>query len=356
MSVCFEELTSVDKYKIGVITLDSPKNLNALNAKIVTAIYQQLRSWVDDSKLACVFFHSSSAKAFCAGGDVRQIVESCCQHLGEPDELAQQFFSQEYQLDGYLHHYPKPIIGWGEGYVLGGGMGLLQGCSTRIVTPTSKLAMPEISIGLFPDVGAAWFLARIPEKLGLYLALTATQVNASDALTIGWADRFLLNEQKNDLLQGLQEITWQTNSAKQLQELLKRLEQQAISQLPSAVLQPRMSTIKQLLNQPDLVTTCKAIIALQEDVDKVLANAAHNLATGCPMTAWLIWEQLRRFSRCSVKEVLAMDYIISQNCCKRRDFIEGVRVRLIDKDHKPVWCWKSIEEVPFKEVDKHFYP
>lgn len=271
MSVHFEELASANKYKIGVITLDSPKNLNALNVKVVKAIYQQLQKWADDSKVACVFLHSSSAKAFCAGGDVRQIVESCCQHLGEPDELAQEFFSQEYQLDGYLHHYPKPIIGWGEGYVLGGGMGLLQGCAIRIVTPTSKLAMPEISIGLFPDVGATWFLARIPEKLGLYLALTATQVNANDALAIGWADRFLLNEQKDDLLQGLQKITWQTNGAKQLQELLISLEQQAIAQLPVAILQPRIATIKQLLNQPDLTTTYQAIIALQDSTDEILA-------------------------------------------------------------------------------------
>ncbi|MFD1261736.1 enoyl-CoA hydratase/isomerase family protein [Entomomonas asaccharolytica] len=354
MPVHFEELPCLDNYKIGVITLNSPKNLNALNYQITKAMYQQLEKWAIDTKLACVFLHSSSAKAFCAGGDVRQIVESCCQHLGEPDEVAHRFFSQEYQLDAFIHHYPKPIIGWGEGYVLGGGMGLLQGCSTRIVTPTSKLAMPEINIGLFPDVGAAWFLSRMPQKMGLFFALTASQLNANDALYFGWADRFLLNEQKNDLLQSFQQISWACNAEQQLQQLLKSLEQQALSQLPNAVWQPRLKIIKEALDQPDLPSICNAIINLQDSNDEILTQAATTLANGCPMTAWLIWEQLKRLSHCSITEVLEMDLVISQNCCKRKDFIEGVRARLIDKDNKPNWRWKSIEEVPFKEVDKHF--
>lgn len=354
MQVCFEELPCVNNFKIGVITLNSPNNLNALSYDMTKAMYQQLKQWADQSEIAFVFLHSSLAKAFCAGGDVRHVVETCCLHFGKSDEFVQRFFSQEYQLDDLIHHYPKPIIGWGEGYVLGGGMGLFQGCSIRVVTQTSKLAMPEINIGLFPDVGAAWFLSRIPQRIGLFLALTASMVNANDALFIDWADRFLLNEQKADLLKVLQQVDWQQDVEKKLQGFFKYFEQQAISQLPSPIWQPRLQIIKEALNQEDLPAICKAIVNLQETGDEVFVTAAKTLAEGCPMTAWLTWEQLRRLSRCSITEVLEMDYILVQNCCKRRDFLEGVRAKLIDKDNKPNWCWKTVEEVPYNEVIAHF--
>lgn len=336
------------------MTLDSPKNLNALNYEMTFAMYQQLNKWLDDAKLACVFLHSSSAKAFCAGGDIRQIVESCRQHPGEPDSVAQQFFAQEYKLDDYIHHYPKPIIGWGEGYVLGGGMGLLQACSLRIVTPTSKLAMPEITIGLFPDVGAAWFLTRLPQRLGLFFALTASQVNAHDALAIGWADRFLLNTQQAAFLLGLQQINWQQRGEQQLQMLVKKLAAQAVVNLPEAIWLPRIEKIKELLDQADLLSICHAIISQRYSEDTILSKAAKTLATGCPMTAWIIWEQFRRLSRCSVSEVLAVDYRLSQHCCMRPDFSEGVRALLIDKDNQPKWSYPSVADVPYEEVISHF--
>lgn len=354
MSVYFEELPCLDNYKVGVITLDSPKRLNALNYEMTLAMYQQLHKWLDDAKLACVFLHSSSTKAFCAGGDVRQIVESCRQHPGEPDRVAQQFFAQEYKLDDYIHHYPKPIIGWGEGYVLGGGMGLLQACNLRIVTPTSQLAMLEITIGLFPDVGAAWFLTRIPQRLGLFLALTASHVNAQDALAIGWADRLLSNNQRTTLLQGLQQISWQQRGEQQLHALVKRLASQAVIDLPEAIWLPRIEKIKLLLDQADLPAIYHSIISQQDSDDTVLSKAAKTLAAGCPMTAWLIWEQFRRLSRCSVSEVLAMDYRLSQHCCMRPDFSEGVRALLIDKDNQPTWRYPSVEDVPYAEVVSHF--
>lgn len=354
MSVIFNELFTADGLRIGVITLDSPKTLNALNLSMTRAIYQQLQQWANDPQLAFVFLHSSLPKAFCAGGDVRQIVESCRQHPHKANELAQQFFSQEYDLDRLLHHYPKLIIGWGEGYVLGGGMGLLQACSIRIVTPSSRLGMPEISIGLFPDVGAAWFLARIPQRLGLFLALTASQLNATDALAIGWADRCLLESQKQDLLQGLQQLNWSQQGEQQLHQLLKNLEKKVSNSLPEAVWQPRLPIIREVLDQPDLPSIWHAIVNLKQSNDEVLAKAATTLAEGCPMTAWLIWEQLRRFTRCSISEILRIDYIISQNCCLGNDFIEGVRARLIDKDNNPQWTYQKIEDVPYSEVDKHF--
>ncbi len=354
MTVLFDELPTNDNHLIGIITLNSPHNLNALSYPMALAMYQQLIAWENNPKVVCVLLRSSLPKAFCAGGDIKQIVESCRKHPGKPDLLAEQFFGQEYKLDNYLHHYAKPIIGWGEGYVLGGGMGLLQACQIRIVTPSSKLAMPEMMIGLFPDVGAAWFLTRIPQKLGLFLALTASQVNANDALAIGWADRFMINSQQAQLLEGLLLINWQQEGEQALQQLLKQLEQQALSELPEMVWQKRLTTIRDILDQPDLPAICNKIQTFQQSNDSFLQKAAQNLAKGCPMTAWLIWEQFKRFARCSIAEVLAMDYTIAQHCCMNADFLEGVRALLIDKDNQPQWSYKTVADVPYEEVIWHF--
>lgn len=356
MTIICDELVCSNNYRVGVITLASPQTLNALSLPMVHEIFMQLQRWEEDPLLSCVFITSIIPKAFSAGGDIRQVVESCRQHPGESDKLAKAFFSAEYQLDDYVHHYPKPIIGWGQGYALGGGLGLLQGCSIRIATPSSRFGMPEMNIGFFPDVGGAWFLSRIPEKLGLFIALTATQVNAADALQIGWADRFMLDTQKDELLQGLQQIDWQHNAEQQLHQLIKGLEQVAIGQLPETFIMSRKQTIKAALDHADLPSIWHAIVALKDTPDAFLINAAQTLEKGCTSTAWIIWEQLRRLGHRSVSEVLQMDYIVSLNCCRFNDFTEGVRAVLIDRDQKPNWQWKRIEDVPFDIIEQHFQP
>ncbi|WP_256591415.1 enoyl-CoA hydratase/isomerase family protein, partial [Pseudomonas sp. HMWF006] len=189
--------------RLGIASLDAEKSLNALSLPMINALSDKLNAWAKDPQIVCVLLRGNGAKAFCAGGEVRSLVEACCAHPGEVPPLAAQFFAAEYRLDYSLHTYPKPLIGWGHGYVLGGGMGLLQGASTRIVTPSSRLAMPEITIGLYPDVGASWFLARLPGKLGLFLGLTGAHMNGRDAIDLDLADRFLLDEQQPELIEGL---------------------------------------------------------------------------------------------------------------------------------------------------------
>ena len=177
MNLHFEELTGIDGARIGIATLDAEKSLNALSLPMINALRDRLDAWAREPQVVCVLLRGNGAKAFCAGGEVRSLVEACRAHPGEVPPLAAQFFAAEYRLDFNLHTYPKPLLCWGHGYVLGGGMGLLQGASTRIVTPSSRLAMPEISIGLYPDVGASWFLSRLPGKLGLFLGLTGAHMN-----------------------------------------------------------------------------------------------------------------------------------------------------------------------------------
>lgn len=354
MNVHFEEHTGQHGFRIAVASLDAEKSLNALSLPMIEALNARLHAWAEDPAIACVLLRGNGAKAFCAGGDVRQLVETCRQQPGEVPALAMRFFADEYRLDYRLHTYPKPLICWGHGYVMGGGMGLLQGAAMRIVTPSSRLAMPEISIGLYPDVGASWFLSRLPGKLGLFLGLSGAQLNGRDALDLGLADRFLLDGQQPELLDGLTQLNWQLQPAQQLLSLLKSLEQEAQDQLPPAQWLPRRERLDALLDVPDLPAAWQAIVALHNDDDPLLARAARTLAEGCPLTAHLVWQQIQRARNLSLAEVFRLEYAMSLNCCRHPEFAEGVRARLIDKDNTPDWRWPDVEQIPDAVIEAHF--
>lgn len=354
MNVTFEERPAQHGYCIGIASLDAEKSLNALSLPMIEALDAKLKQWAEDPTVACVLLRGNGPKAFCAGGDVVQLVHHCREHPGEIPPLARRFFADEYRLDHRIHTYPKPFICWAHGHVLGGGMGLMQAAGTRIVTPGSRLGMPEVNIGLYPDVGGSWFLARLPGKLGLFLGLTASSINATDALELNLADRVLLDSQQDDLLSGLAQLNWQEHSPQQLHSLLKALENQARSELPQAQWLPRRERIDELLDVPDLPQAWQAISALQTDSDALLARAGKTLAGGCPLTGHLVWEQIKRAKQLSLAEVFRMEYAMSLNCCRHPEFPEGVRSRLIDKDHAPHWHWPDVATIPRAVIDAHF--
>ncbi|MBX9913506.1 MAG: enoyl-CoA hydratase/isomerase family protein [Pseudomonadaceae bacterium] len=356
MNVQFEERHGQQGDRIGIATLDAPSSLNALSLPMINALAERLDAWANDPAIVCVMLRGHGSKAFCAGGDVLQLVQSCRDQPGVIPELAGTFFATEYRLDYRIHTYPKPLIVWGHGYVMGGGMGLLQGAAIRIVTPSSRLAMPEISIGLYPDVGGSWFLSRLPGKLGLFLGLTGAQINARDALDLNLADRMLLDEQQDELLSGLQQLNWQDQPSLQLNSLLKALAQQAHAQQPSAQWLPRREQLDALLDVIDLPSVWHAICALSDDQDPLLARAARTLRAGCPLTAHLVWEQIRRAKHLSLAQVFQMEYAISLNCCRHPEFAEGVRARLIDKDQTPRWHWPDVARISAAEIEAHFQP
>ncbi len=356
MNLIFEERPCRHGFRLGLASLDAGASLNALSLPMIEALAHRLAIWQDDPEIACVVLRGNGARAFCAGGDVRALAEACRADPGTVPALARRFFADEYRLFHRLHHYRKPLLGWAHGYVMGGGMGLLQSTGLRIVTPSSRLAMPEIGIGLYPDVGASWFLGRLPGRLGLFLGLGASQLNARDALDLGLADRFLLDEQQEALLHGLAQLNWNEQSASQLHSLLQALENEALTPLPEAQLLPRRERIDRLLDVADLPAAWHALTALQDDSDPLLARAAATLASGCPLTAHLVWEQLRRARRLSLAEALRMEYAMSLNCCRHPEFAEGVRARLIDKDNRPRWHWPQVAAIPPSVVEAHFAP
>ena len=149
---------------------------------MVEIITDRLEAWADDDRVAAVLIDGAGEKALCAGGDVQALRNSCIQTPGGPCEYAEHFFAREYRMNYLLHTYAKPLICWGHGVVMGGGLGILAGCRYRVVSERTRIGMPEITIALFPDVGGSWFLNRMPGQVGRFLALTSSHINATDAL------------------------------------------------------------------------------------------------------------------------------------------------------------------------------
>ena len=356
MSIHHELRSGAHGARIGIVTLDAPESLNALTLPMVERLHELLQLWANDPAVACVLLRGAGNKAFCAGGDVRSLAQACREQPGSVVPLAARFFATEYRLDHYLHTYPKPLLCWGHGHVLGGGMGLLQGAGIRIVTPSSRLAMPEIGIGLYPDVGASWYLNRLPGRLGLFLGLTGSTLNARDALDLGLADRFLGEHQQADLIDELLQLNWQAQPALQLNSLLKAEQHRAHEQLPTAQWLPRRARIDALLDVAEPHAAWRALSDLREDADPLMAQAGQRVHGGCPLTAHLVWEQLQRARRLSLGQALQMEYTMSLNCCRHPEFSEGVRARLLDKDNAPRWHWPDIERIPDAVVQAHFSP
>lgn len=354
MSIQCEVLTGADGARIGIATLDAALTLNALTLPMIEQLDERLRSWARDPGVVCVMLRGNGPKAFCAGGDVRALAQACREQPGSVPPLAASFFASEYRLDHLLHTYPKPLLCWGHGHVLGGGMGLLQGSAVRIVTPSSRLAMPEVSIGLYPDVGASWFLSRLPGKLGLFLALTGAPINARDALDLGLADRFLGEHQQQALIEELLQLNWQEQTALQLNSLLKAEQHRAWAQLPEGQWLARRTLIDDVLDVADPVSAWRALCGLARHADPVLAAAGKQLREGCPLTAHLVWAQLERARHLSLAQVFQMEYTLSLNCCRHPEFSEGVRARLLDKDDTPHWHWPDVAQVPTAVVQAHF--
>jgi enoyl-CoA hydratase/carnithine racemase len=186
--------------QVGRATLNVEATLNSLTLDMVDLLQAQLDNWAQDDSIAAVFVDAAGEKAFCAGGDVQALHASAVATPGGPCEYAEDFFTREYRMNYSLHTYPKPLICWGHGIVMGGGLGVMAGCSHRIVTERTRIAMPEVTIALFPDVGGSWFLNHAPGSSGEFLALTGASINAADAIYIGLADRFIASEHKDAVL------------------------------------------------------------------------------------------------------------------------------------------------------------
>ena len=362
-TIVLDEIHVSQGKRIGMVTLDDPRTINALSLEMIRALYPQLLEWQNNEDVVAVFLDSSSERGLCSGGNIRHLYDSMISEGAiVPNPLALDFFGEEYQLDQLIHRYKKPIIVWGHGVVMGGGVGLMVGASHRIVTPESTLAMPEIGIGLFPDVGGSWFLNRMPEGCGLFVGLTGAHIRGKDALYTKLANYILAHESKTQVVAQLKAGPWGSDAAENHRIITAICETLEISAtLPTGNLESHQRPIQKLTEGSDLTQIADNLFnsnlgQADSQEDNWWNNAIKNLRNGCPTTAHLVFQQLRRSEGNTLPEIFEMELTMAMQCVAHPDFREGVRALLVDKDKNPRWQHNRIADVPTEWVNEHFRP
>lgn len=356
--ILFDTIQTASGHRFGRATLNVPASLNALSLEMVDLLDPQLAAWATDPLIAGVLLDASGDKAFCAGGDVVGLVHAIrALPAGQVPPEAAAFFEREYRLDHRIHTYPKPMVCWGHGIVMGGGIGLMAGASHRVVTPKTRMAMPEIGIGLYPDVGGSWLLPRLPGRSGAFLALTGASINAADALFAGLADFAAPHEAHAELLQALAEASWQGErdaDGAQLSHLLERLGEN--TPLPDSPLRTHLTRINEVIGHDRLQDMAPRLAALAQDADPWLAAAGTGFSRGSPTSAVLGLELQRRCRHLSLADAFRLELQASVGCCAHPDFAEGVRALLIDKDKSPRWQPAALDDVTPEWIEAHLRP
>lgn len=350
-----EDIQTANGKKIAHLSVNRPSRLNVLSLAVIKELRSNLETIALDDDYAAILLDGAGDKAFCAGGDVTEIVSfvQSAQH-GELNP-ASEYFINEYTVDYTIHTFPKPVIVWGDGIVMGGGMGLMQGGSHRIVTEKSMLAMPEITIGLFPDVGGTWFLNKMPDKSGIFAGLTGLRMNAADAILCNLADHALLSSTKSDLLSGLAKLSLNQDS-KENNNLITDLLEDLSGEHPKlqvSEIEAHFELIENIIQLDNHIDSYHRILEEQSH-SKWMQNAVTPMVKGSPTSFAVIFEQLDPRHNLSLKDVFMKELDMAVNMTAHSDFAEGVRALLVDKDNNPTWTPIDLSEVEQSVVDGIF--
>jgi enoyl-CoA hydratase/carnithine racemase len=337
--------------RTGIITLDRPKALNSLSLAMVRDLAAILQAWRGDDAVDAVVIGSSSPKGLCAGGDIRFFHEVGQKTPMGGSALLEDFFTEEYALNHLIHFYPKPYVALMDGVVMGGGMGIAQGgpaCRIRIVTEKTKMAMPEVNIGLFPDVGGSYFLSRAPGQLGNYLGLTGLTIGAADALYVGLADLFVPQEQMGALA-ALIEAT----PGAQLRDAIATFATPFAGGAGVSELETRRGAIDRHFGAPSVAAIMASLAA---DSDAFAQNALAAMAQRSPLMMCVTRELLHRGAARDVSGCLRMERTMVRHNFEHGEVLEGVRALVIDKDNAPKWNPPALADVSDDMVERFFTP
>lgn len=332
-----EVLTEVDG-NVGLITLNRPKAINSLNQPMIDALSAVLIDWARDDKVRAVLLSGAGERGLCAGGDVVSIYHSARKDGVE----ARRFWRDEYQLNAQISEFAKPYVAVMDGIVMGGGVGVSAHANTRVVTDTSKVAMPEVGIGFIPDVGGVYLLSRAPGGLGLHAALTGAPFSGADAIAMGFADHYVPHADVEAFRRAV--VADGVESA---------LAKYAVEPPPG-----------ELAAQRDWIDECYAGQTVEDIVAALRAHgaspahdAADLIATRSPIALSVTLAAVRRAADLpTLKDVLVQDYRVSSASLRSHDLVEGIRAQLIDKDRNPQWSPARLADVTAADVEAYFAP
>ncbi|MCR5875776.1 enoyl-CoA hydratase/isomerase family protein [Phenylobacterium sp. J426] len=334
-----EVLTRVEG-RVGRITLNRPQALHALTTQMCRDITAALLAWKDDPAVELVLLDHAGERGFCAGGDIRMLAES-----GQGDgAAAREFFHTEYRLNHLLFCYPKHTVAIMDGVTMGGGVGLSRPCRFRVATERTTFAMPETGIGLFPDVGGGWYLSRMPDHIGLWLALTGARIKAADCELLGIATDYVQSAKVAALKAAI------VADPKKVETLLTEFEDDA-GRPPLA---QHQDEIAKVFGGDNVEAILAALKASNSDW---AADQLRVMASKSPQTMKVAFRQLKLGALAETfAENMAMEYRIGARVVQKHDFIEGVRAVIVDKDNTPRWKPASVEEVTSAALDEIFAP
>jgi enoyl-CoA hydratase/carnithine racemase len=342
------EVLSEIRNHVAFVTLNRPEALNALSLGMILRLRTLFSEFSADPEVFAVLIRGAGAKAFCAGGDIRALYGS----FKDSGSLHHEFFAAEYPLDYLLYSYPKPYAALLDGITLGGGMGISQGSALRIVGERTQMAMPEVAIGFFPDVGGSYFLSRLPGMVGRYLALTGIKIGAADALYSQLADFYLPPAAVASIANNLSTLQWGNDHFADLQRFL----QERAAQPESA---PTLPKLRECIDAHFSKASVAAILSSLETETRGAHAAwaeetAKLMRTRSPTLLSVTLRQLQRGARMSLADCFRMELGMAAHSFEQGDFLEGVRAVLIDKDNKPRWRPSRIEDVTDSMIEAWF--
>lgn len=339
-SVLFTELGN-----LGLITLNRPQALNALTHEMILALSEQLTVWEKDPDVKAVLIQGAGEKAFCAGGDIRQVYEA--RH--DSKLPMKQFFWDEYRLNAQIFHYPKPYIALLDGITMGGGVGVSIHGKYRIATERFVFAMPETGIGFFPDVGGSYFLPRCPGQTGIYLGLTGAKISIADASYLNLVNHFVPMDKMPEVIDEIAMSNLGDLSQKHIDEIIDSVNIYSGD--------PTLANVRKDIDCCFNFDTVEEILtALHARKNEWCDKTAKLLASKSPTSLKVTLQQLRKGHHLSFDECMRMEYRMVVRFLQGHDFYEGVRAVIIDKDQSPKWQPSELSEVSAQNVDHYFAP
>ena len=335
-----EVLTRVDG-GIGLITLNRPKAINSLNQNMVDLLSTVLIRWERDDAVRAVVLSGAGERGLCAGGDLVPLYHS----MRRDGVEARRFWRDEYLLNGQIGRFAKPYVALMDGIVMGGGVGVSAHGSVRVVTDTSKVAMPEVGIGFIPEVGQMYLLSRAPGALGMHCALTGASFTGADAIALGFADHYVPHSDLDAFTRAI--VADGVDSA---------LAHHAIEPPPSELAAQR-EWIDECYSKDTAIDIVASLREHQGDGAGPANDAANLIASRSPISVSVAFEGVRRAAKMeTLEDVLTQDYRMSSAASRSHDFVEGIRAQIIDKDRNPKWSPATLAEVTVADVAAYFAP